>query len=279
MLNPGCYNTLRVFKITDAGYLLGNEDKPVFLPLEDSKPKLNQHDEITVFVYYQNGILRATTALPFACAGDFTYLEVVALRPQGAYFDLGIDVEVLAERKDQHEAMTVGAAYVVFLYIENGHFKASSLLGKFIDHTLPALDEGDCVNLLLCDEDEISYRAIINNRHAGLLYKNELYQPLDIGEQVEGYIKKFREDNTTVILSLYPTGYEFILQAKTVIIELLMENKGTLPLGDKSKASEIQSILKMSKKRFKQVIGSLYKDREISISDYEIKLKIDSLTP
>jgi predicted RNA-binding protein (virulence factor B family) len=117
----------------------------------------------------------------------------------------------------------------------------------------------------------LGYNAIVNQRHVGLIYQNEIFEPLQIGDIKKGYVKKVREENK-LDLSLQPIGYQHIIDAKARLLFILKANKGVLNLGDKSSPEEIYQKVKLSKKAFKKTIGGLYKDRLIEISDFAVKL-------
>jgi predicted RNA-binding protein (virulence factor B family) len=149
--------------------------------------------------------------------------------------------------------------------------EASSRLAPFILEDDFDFEEGDEVQLFICDPGDLGYNAIVNKKYTGILYHNELYEHLTHGEIRKGYIKKIREGNK-IDLSLNPIGYTHILDTKSVILDKLKENNGVLDLGDKSAPPEIYKRLKISKKAFKKTLGGLYKDRLIEVFDNEIKL-------
>lgn len=139
---------------------------------------------------------------------------------------------------------------------------------SFDNHS--GLKAGDEVELRIVKETDLGFTAIINDEQEGLLYYNEIFQPLEIGEIKRGYIKQIREDGK-IDLSLQQLGYGHIEESKYRILEKLKTNKGMLPLGDKTSPEEIYQLLKMSKKAFKKAVGALYKERKITVSDFEIK--------
>jgi uncharacterized protein len=129
--------------------------------------------------------------------------------------------------------------------------------------------------LLIAEETDAGFKAIINNRYEGLIYRNEIFQPLNIGDVKKGYIKFVREDGK-IDLSLQKQGFKNVLDTKGMILQKLKENHGVLGLGDKSSPEEITEALQISKKVFKKTIGNLFKDRLITVRDYEIRL-VDQL--
>lgn len=274
MIQNGAYNNLTIQDKSKSGWILTDGEGTVVLPYEDEQTTEEVGETVFVFVYSnKEGQLVATRKRPYACAGDFAYLRVVGESEFGVFMDIGLDKDVLVPKREQKRPMSKGKSYVVFLYIDkfDGKLCASSYLEDFAEQEVPDLEAGEEVSLLIAERSELGFTAVINNRYLGLLYHNELYEELKIGETCMGYVKKIR-DNNKIDLSLRPIGFDFILESREEMLEYLKKIGGVLDLGDKSAPEEIHSRLKMSKKAFKQIIGGLYKQRLITISDHEIRL-------
>src|SRR5690606_18837530 len=101
-------------------------------------------------------------------------------------------------------------SYVVYVYFDEqeGKLTASTKLEDYIETDLIDLEEGDEVNLLVFDKSDLGYSAIFNNKYMGLLYRNEVYENLKVGDTRIGYIKKIRDDINKVDLSLRQQGFE-----------------------------------------------------------------------
>jgi uncharacterized protein len=275
MIEVGSYNYLQVMHKTERGFILGDEKQEVLLPDQEGFDELNLDDDLFVFVYVdEEENLIATLERPYACAGDFAWLEVLEVTEQGALLDLGINTHLFIPSHEQEYPLEAGNKHVFYIFPDKktGRLTASSWLEDYISLNFKDLEEGEEVSLLISAESEVCYTAIINNKYMGVLYRNELYEKLEIGETRHGYIRKIKEESKKIDLSLRPLGFDFILDSKDVLLEMLRENEGVIPLGDKSAPEEIHQRLKMSKKAFKQVIGGLYKERLIMISDHEIRL-------
>ena len=214
----------------------------------------------------------ASTKRPHACVGDFAYLTVVDDGEDGVFMDLGIDKDVYVPEKEQKRPMFKGDKHVVYVFLDNNNDRmvASSRLTNFVEEEDIDLDEGDEVSLLIVDRSDLGFNAIVDNKYIGLLYTNELFDELHPGEVRKGWIKKIRVDGK-IDLSLQPMGYSHILDNKNSVLEELKAAGGVISLGDKSSPEDIYERFKLSKNAFKKVIGGLYKDRLITISDHEIK--------
>lgn len=275
MLQIGSYNYLKLKQKSQDGLILSNGEDEVFLPEQLIPQDFDANEEQFLFVYiHKDGRIVATTKRPYACVGDFAFLKVVDQTDNGAFLDIGIDKDIFIPKNKQVDEFELGEGYVVYIYLDahDGKITATNWLEDEVETDLLDLEEGEEVSLLICDESDLGFSAIINNKYIGLLYRNEVYEDLEIGETRVGYIKKIRLEDQKIDLSLRPIGFDFILDSKGLVLELIKKNNGVLNLGDKSSPDEIRSQLRMSKKAFKQVIGGLYKERLITISDYEVRL-------
>ncbi len=135
----------------------------------------------------------------------------------------------------------------------------------------PNYDEGEEVDLFICDKTDLGYKVVVNNSHWGMVYKNEVFQKLHIGQQLKGYIKIIRED-LKIDVSLQPSGYQKVGDISQSILKTIKDLGGSIEVTDKSPPENIYSLFGVSKKTFKKAIGALYKKRLISIDSKGIKL-------
>ena len=269
----GKFNDLRYTKKTDLGLILTDGEKDVFLPYNHAPAEVNPGDNLRVFTFMNtDGRLFATTQTPLATVGQFAFLTVVDENENGSFLDLGIDKDVFVHRRDQKRPMRLAGKYVVYIFLDDSdRITGSSRLTEFVEVDDIDLEVADEVDLLIFDNSDLGFSAIVNQKYTGLLYHNEVFEDLQPGDNKRGFIKKIREENK-IDLSLQVIGFKHILDLKESIILDLKENGGVLKLGDKSSPDEIYNRLKISKKAFKKTIGSLYKERLIEISDFEVNL-------
>jgi uncharacterized protein len=269
----GKYNRLTVKTKSPIGLYLTDGPDEVLLPKKYVPDGIREGDELDVFVYLDNENRPiATTLKPTACVEDFAFLTVKDVNEYGAFLDWGIAKDVFVSYDEQRTKMIPGEKYLVYLFIDDvsGRIAATTKWSKYIDDDTSALTSGDEVELLIAEKTDLGFRAIVNNRYEGLIYENEVFGNIYPGETKRGYVKLIRDDGK-IDLRLQPEGYGHIEESRHVILKALEENNGTLPLGDKSPPEEIYSKLNISKKAFKKTIGALFKERLITISDYEIK--------
>ena len=274
MIEHGQYNELVVKSKSKIGLYLGDGGEDVLLPIRYAPENISVGDRLDVFVYLDNENRPiATTMKPLALVGEFAFLTVKEMNEFGAFLDWGIDKDLFVPYSEQRIEMKRGNQYLVFVFIDerSGRIAATSKWKQHINEDNSDLKEGDEVELIIADKTDLGYKAIINQKHEGLLYQNEIFEPLQSGEIKRGYIKLVREDGK-IDLSLQQQGYEHIEDLKSVLLHQLKKSGGVLALGDKSSPDEIYSKLKISKKAFKKTIGGLFKERLITINDHEIVL-------
>ena len=269
----GKYNELRYIKKTDSGLILTDGEKEVILPFNHAPVEVNPGDNLHVFVYvHTDGRLFATTQTPLACVGEFAFLTVVDENESGSFLSLGIDKDVFVHQRDQKRPMKMAGKYVVYIFLDDSdRISGSSRVAEFVEIDDIDLEVADEVSLMIFDQSDLGYSAIVNQKYAGLLYHNEVFEELKAGDMKRGFVKKITEGNK-IDLSLQVIGFKHILDLKESILLDLKESGGILKLGDKSSPDEIYTRLKISKKAFKKTIGSLYKERLVEISDFEVKL-------
>lgn len=275
MAETGRFNRLKVITAFDDGVLLdGGELGELFMPRSYSSAEYATGDMVDVFLFYDSeGRLLATTKRPFAMVGDFALLKVVSITPVGAFLDWGLKKDLLVPFGEQKEKMAEGRSYIVYVYRDEktNRIAASSKINRFLDRTPASLTEGQEVELLICSQTELGYKAIINNCCWGVLYRNEIFQPLRKGQKLPGFIKKVRDDGK-IDLCLQKPGHEKVADLSDRIIEALKAAGGFISITDKSPAELIYRMFGVSKKTCKKAIGGLYKKRLIAIEGDGIRL-------
>ena len=274
MLNIGKINTLNVVKKQGPDIYLDNGTSAKVLLADKKLPENCQvGDALDVFVYVDSeGHLAATTKTPLAQVDDIAWLKVVSLNYVGAFLDWGLPKDLLVPFSEQHHEMEVGKSYLVKVFLDDkNRIAATTKIDRFIEDESVDFEVGQKVSLIIADKTELGFKAIVNNTHWGLLYQNELFQPLKRGQKLDGYIKQIREDGK-IDLNLNQPGYGKVVSLTDDILNKLKANNGSLMLSDKSPPEAIYATFGVSKKVFKQAIGALYKKQLISIDKSGIKL-------
>jgi predicted RNA-binding protein (virulence factor B family) len=273
----GEYNTLFIHRFTSVGAYLGEEhaahEDVILLPNKYLKPGMHEGDEIKVFVYLDSDERPvATTLEPYLTVGQFAWLEVFTVNRIGAFLNWGLEKHLFVPYAEMVEQMNVGEKYLVGLFLDEKteRLVATPRIGKLLDQQNIDLERGQEVELVVYNETELGFQVMINRKHGGLVYHNEVFRPIEVGDETIGYIKLVREDGK-IDVSLEPLGVASIEPNAAKILEALQRNKGVLHLSDKSSPEEIEQQLHMSKKLFKKAIGGLYKQKRIIIDKDEIR--------
>src|SRR6218665_546842 len=258
----------------DFGIYLGDGMVEILMPAKWVPKDVRIGDMLEVFIFRDSeGRLIATTVKPYAVAGEFAFLEVQQANSMGAFMYWGMEKNLLVPFREQPGRLEEGKSYVVFVYVdeETNRVVASAKLNRFIERENIELENGDVVDLLIYSETDKGFNAIINNTYAGLIYRNEVFGNIRVGDKVKGYVKLIREDNK-IDLSLQKSGFELVDDVKWRILNLLKEKNGFLPLNDNSTPDEIKNALQISKKAFKKAVGALYKERLVTLTDKGVEL-------
>lgn len=274
MVELGKTNKLSVVKQSDFGLFLdGGELGEILLPKRYVTPEMKPGDEVSVFIYL-DGEERytATTDMPVAEVGQVAFMKVKSIENAGAFLEWGIMKDVLVPFSEQKLKMEPGKYYIVFLYVDKitERITASMKLEKFVHKSLPDYAPGQKVNGIIVQSTDLAYKAVIDDHHFGLLYKNEVFKPLMVGQKLPMYVKKVRTDGK-VDLAIEAPGHVKLDTNSQKILDRLTHEGGFLPFHDKTDAEVIYRHFGISKKVFKASIGQLYKQRKIEILPHGIK--------
>lgn len=275
MIHIGEYNTLEIIREAEQGvYIADTEGNEVLLPNRYVPESYKIWDKIEVFVYLDNEErLVAVTDKPYIIRGEFAMLRCNQITDHGAFLDWGMVKELFCPFKEQAFKMKAGAWYLVYCYLDEktGRLAASSKTNHFLDNNELTVSQFEEVDVIISHPSEIGMNVIVNNIHSGLIFQDDIYKELSVGDRMRGVVKKIRPDNKLDI-TLEKIGYRKIEPNADAIIHELEDNSGYLNLTDKSDPEDIKAQLQMSKKTFKKAIGTLYKQRLIEIKDDGIYL-------
>jgi predicted RNA-binding protein (virulence factor B family) len=205
--------------------------------------------------------------------GQFASLRVKANTSSGSFLDWGLKKDLLVPKREQHGGMEEGKSYVVYVFLDEktNRITASAKLDRFLNLRPPEYGEGEEVDLLICNRTDMGYKAIVNNSHWGMLFKNEVFTDLRIGRQLKGYIKKIRPDHKIDLLLQKP-GYENVDKISRSILKIIKKHGGRIAVTDKTPPEKIYALFGVSKKTFKKAIGALYKKRLVTLEADGIRL-------
>lgn len=275
MIQIGKTNTLSVLRETSIGLYLGdNENTELLLPRKYVPKAVKVGDEIEVFIYKDSeDRLIATTLKPYAQVGEFACLRVKDVSRLGAFLDWGLEKDLMVPFKEQRYKMQPDYEYVVYVYLDEltNRIAASTKINKYINNDILTVEQGQEVDLLVYGDTDMGYTCIINGKHKGLIYHNDVYQEVQIGDKLKGYIKLIR-DNNLIDLSLQNLGFKHVLSSTDLILKYLSEHEGYLDLTDKSSPDIIERRFNMSKATFKKSLGILYRQRKVTLHEDGVRL-------
>lgn len=276
MLRAGRIQKLTVSRISDYGlYLADEEQNEVLLPNRYISLTDKPGDEKEVFLYYDSeDRLVATTETPLLRVGEAGYLRVVDKTAHGAFLDWGLyGKDLFLPNRNQQGGIIAGRSYIVYLYEDSvtGRCVATCKLKSFINNDIITVAPRQEVDLLVASESPIGYRVIINNRHWGMLYRNQLFRPIAVGDRTKGYVRKLTEDNR-IDVSLQQEGFAQVKDSAEVLLQLVRDNGGFLPLNDDSAPEEVNRLTQTSKKVFKRSLGMLLKRGAVTVDEQGIKI-------
>jgi predicted RNA-binding protein (virulence factor B family) len=271
----GKFNLLEVVKAVDFGvYLDGHEDGEILLPTRYVPEGCQPGDQLNVFIYLDNEErLIATTLQPRVQVGEFACLEVAWVNEFGAFLDWGLMKDLFCPFREQKMKMVKGRRYVVHAHLDEESYRimASAKVERYLSKEMPAYKDGQEVPVMIWQKTDLGYKVIVDNRFSGLIYQNEIFSQLEIGEHLTAYVKQVRPDGK-IDLSLQKYGAAKVGDFSTSLLDYLKAHDGFTPLGDKSAAEDIYETFGVSKKTFKKTVGELYKKRLIVIADDGIHL-------
>lgn len=275
MIKIGKNNILKVVKRVDFGlYLDGGEFGEILMPQKYVAEGTEIGDEVEVFIYCDSeDRLVATTERPFVYVGEFGLLKAVSVSGIGAFMEWGVMKDLLIPFREQAERIEEGKSYIVYAYLDNTtkRIVGSTKLSKFLGNRIPRYAAGEQVDVLIVKRTDLGYKVIVDNLFGGMIYFNDLFDPVSVGDRLPAYVKLVREDGK-IDVTLREYGGERVFQLAYRIVGYLRDNGGRMTICDTSSPEEIKAVFQCSKKDFKKALGYLYKKGQVRVSDKEVAL-------
>jgi predicted RNA-binding protein (virulence factor B family) len=275
MAQVGRFNKLEVIKEVDFGvYLDGGELDSILLPQRYVPEDCEIGDWVDVFLYFDSeDLLIATTEKPRVEVGRCEMLKVIDINNAGAFMDWGLPKDLLVPYSEQLKPMEVGYSYVVYVFHDqdSDRIAASTRLQDYLAEESVWIKPRQAVDLLIAGRTDLGYKAVVNDQYLGLIFRDDAFRSLKVGERLPGFIKGIRSDGKIdLVISQGTLQGDHDLGEQ--IIEGLRVTGGVSTLTDKSAPDEIYRAFKVSKKKYKQALGSLYRSKRILLSAKKIQL-------
>ena len=278
MIEIGKIQTLKIGRAVEFGCYLndGIDDlDEILIPGKYLPEDFEIGDDIEVFVYTDHMSRPiAVTRMPIGQVGDIVGLTVKQVTDFGAFLDIDLEKDLFVPNKEQAIEMIEGRSYLVKLLIDHktDRMIGSSKISAFLSISCSGYTEGEEVDVQIWQKTDLGYKVVINGKCPGLIYNNEIFEDIQIGDSRKGFVKLMREDGK-IDVALQKQGYEAAKDMSGIVLEKITELGGVLALGDKSSPEDIKAQFGMSKKNFKKILGGLYKAGKVEIFDHEVKLK------
>ena len=273
----GTINTLRINRDTDNGlYLIAEDEEEVLLPNAYVIDSMELDDSIDVFVYTDSEDRAvATTLTPKAMLGEFAFLRVVDTHQHGVFLDWGLPKDLFVPKREQKD-LRKGETRLFYITLDEqtNRLIASQKIGKYLSKETKDLQANQKVSLRIFATTPLGYKTLIDDTYEGMLFKNEIFEDIRMGEVKEGYIKTIREDGKLDV-SLQPVGKEAGDVATAKIEAILAQHQGSLAYNYKSDADEIKKVFGLSKKAYKKALTTLINAKKLEVTDTGMK----QLTP
>ncbi len=275
MLKIGSYNELVVEREVDFGFYLNPKPDEVLLPMKYAPKLTKPGDTLRVFVYTDSEDRPvATTQAPKAVVGQCAFLEMNDHASFGVFMDWGLEKDLLVPKREQQPGMQKGKKYVVKVCLDQ---RTQRVYGttKITSSCVTApmdLGVGQQVDLLVYKTTKTGYLAVVDDKYSGMLYNDQIFEHLGVGDRRKAYINQIRDDGK-IDLALKKPGYRSMSASGQKIMAVLKGAGGFTPCHDKSTPAVIKKTFSLSKKEFKRAIGGLYKAGKIEIKPNGIHLK------
>ena len=277
-IEVGFVNTLKIDRESEYGLFLTDAmGESVLLPNIYVTPEMKTGDSIDVFIYSDSeDRVVATTQRPLAKRGEFALMKVTDIAPFGAFVDWGLPKELLVPKKMQKHPLEVGKNYIIHVAydLHTNRLVGDTRIGRYLHNNPKEMQRLRSVDMLIVARTPMGYKVIADNRYEGMLYHNEIFEKLQIGDRKKGYVKKIRDDGK-LDLSLQPVGKAKEDLAVEKVRNALAEAGGKLPYTYKSDADAVQKIFGISKKAYKKALTLLIEADEITLHEDHISLKRD----
>jgi predicted RNA-binding protein (virulence factor B family) len=275
-INLGEINSLLIDRKSDHGFYLipQNDDEEVLLPNIYITESMDIGKVIDVFIYTDSeDRIVATTETPYILNNQYAYLTVVDVASFGAFVDIGLKKDILVPKNKQARPFEVGQKKILKLVVDENTYRliATEKFQASFSKDTDNLEKKQKVEILIYMKSPLGYKVIVNNLYSGLVFENETFEKLKIGDKKEGYIKAIREDGKLDI-SLQPIGKDNLLEASTKKVFAILQEKKEINLNYKSDAEDIKNVFGVSKKSFKRALTHLKDNNFIEITENSIKL-------
>jgi len=278
MIEIGKINTLEVVRDTDHGlFLEAKDDSEVLLPnayVDEKEMPIGSLVDVFVYTDSEDRPV-ATTKMPYAKLGEYGYFTVVDYKSYGAFVNWGLPKDLFVPLSQQKEYFSIGKKYIlrVCLDEQTGRLYGTQKIGKWLLRDMKGLHSGKEMELFVIAKTPMGYKVVADNLYEGMLFKNEIFEPIAVGDRKKGFIKEVRKDFKLDLSLQKPGAANNQGDYETKLLEVLRERGGQIAITSKSDADEIRTAFEMSKKSFKRALNALNKKGAILLDERGFSLR------
>lgn len=270
VIQTGRYQTLTILRDTRVGLFLGDADGgEVLLPNKYVPERFELGESLAVFVYRDHEERQvATTLRPKLELDGFALLRVFDTDRHGAFMEWGMEKHLLVPFKEQRAKLEPGRWYMTTLRLdeETDRLYGSTRLDRYLSTDTHGIAAGDEVRAVVYGRSEMGWSVVVNGAYQGLIHGSDVFRRLSSGDDLDGYVKQVRPDGKLDI-SLSPLGFRQYNPGNVELLAERLQRYGSLALTDNSSPEDIQAAFGISKKAFKQALGTLFRERKVRITD------------
>jgi len=277
-IKMGEINTLEVMRDTDYGLFLESKDEDeVLLPnayVEEADMPIGALIDVFIYTDSEDRPV-ASTKLPYAQLGEFGYFTVVDYKSYGAFVNWGLPKDLFVPLSQQKAHFTIGQKYILRVSLDEktNRLYGTQKIGKHFDRDTKGIHQNRAIDMLVIAQTPLGYKVVVDNRYEGMLFTNEIFEDIKVGDRKKGFVKTVRKDGKLDV-SLQPIGKNANSQnSNSIILDKLQERGGEIHCTYKSDAKDIQKIFGMSKKSYKKALTALIEDKKIELLDNSISIK------
>lgn len=275
MIQIGKIQTLAIAEENSSGFKLMNaEGDSVFLPGSMAPQDLKVGTELEVFVYTDNhGSPLATLEIPSAEVDTFAFLKAKSSTDFGYFFEWGISKDLLMPGNQRKEDIRIGSSYFVRICLEEetNRIFATQKFGPYLEANEIELHDKQKVEIIPYQQTPLGFKVVVDNKYAGMIYHNEIFSEVILGEKMTGYIKKVRADKL-IDVTLSPVGVAAVRENFDFLLDALKQAGGFLPITTYSSPEDIYEMFGISKLAFKKAFTALFKAGRVEKAEGGIRL-------
>ena len=204
---------------------------------------------------------------------EFGFFEVVDVASYGAFVNWGLPKDLFVPKNNQKRPFRKGDKRIIRVIYDaqTDRLVGDERILRYLSKDTQALTETQEVEALVLALTPLGWKVIVDSAFEGMVFENDIFEQLHVGDTKKGFIKKIREDGKLDI-TLRPMGQKRNDDASEKVLEVLEKNGGKMKFTYKSEAEEIKAVFGLSKKNYKAALTLLIAAGTIALDDTTIAI-------